>query len=86
MAVSKKWLDGTTEFVRDVKCHHTEPEESSSRLLLRVRAIILLSEDNNRWFDSPGMHVKVSLGKILNPKLLQMCWSAPCVAATAISV
>ena len=39
-----------------------------------------------QWFDSPGLHVKVSLGKILNPKLLLMSWSAPCIAATSISV
>ena len=37
-------------------------------------------------YDSPGLHVEVSLGKILNPRLLLMCWSAPCIAATAISV
>ena len=35
---------------------------------------------------SPGLHDKVSLCKILNPKLLLMCWSAPCTAATAINV
>ena len=29
---------------------------------------------------------KVSFGKILNPKLLLMCWSAPYMAVTAISV
>ena len=34
----------------------------------------------------PGLHVKMSLGKILSPKLLLMCWHAPCMAATAISV
>ena len=28
------------------------------------------------WFDSPCLHVKVSSGKILNPKLLLMCWQA----------
>ena len=48
------------------------------------RASILLSE--RLWFDSPGLHVEVSLGKILNPKLLLMCWLAPCIAATTISV
>ena len=37
-------------------------------------------------FDSPGLHVEVSLGKILNPKLLLMCWSASYMAATAIIV
>ena len=38
------------------------------RLWLRGRASFLLSE--GRWFDFPGLHVKVSLGNILNPKLL----------------
>ena len=47
---------------------------------LRGRASVLLSEGH--WFDSPGLHVEVSLGKILNPKLLLMCWSAPWMAAT----
>ena len=32
------------------------------------------------------MHVEVHLGKILNPKLLPISWSAPGLAATAISV
>ena len=44
-------------------------------------SLLLLSE--GRWFHSPGLHVEVSLGKILNPKLLLMWWSAPCMAATA---
>ena len=35
---------------------------------LRDRATVLLSE--GRWFDSPGLQVGVSLGKILNLKLL----------------
>ena len=30
---------------------------------------------DGRWFDFSGLHVEVSLGKILNPKLLLMCWS-----------
>ena len=34
----------------------------------------------------PGLHDKVSLGNILNSKLLLMCWSATCMAATVISV
>ena len=46
------------------------------RLWLRGRASVLLSE--GCWFDSTGLHVKVSLGRILNLKLLLMCWSAPC--------
>ena len=36
------------------------------RLWLRDRACVLLSE--GRWVDSPGLHVNVSLDKILNPK------------------
>lgn len=40
-------------------------------LWLRGRASILLSEGS--WFYSPGLHVEVSLGKILRPKLLLMC-------------
>ena len=55
-----------------------------SQLWLRSRAATLLSEGCE--FDSPGLHVKVSLGNILTPKLLLMCWSAPCMAATTISV
>ena len=54
------------------------------RLWLRGRASVLLFE--GRWFDSPGLHVEVSLGKILNPKLLLMCWLAPCMSATTFSV
>ena len=49
-----------------------------------VRASLLLSEDF--CFDSPGLHVEVSLGKILNSKLLLMCWSSSCMAATTIGV
>ena len=45
----------------------------------RGRASVLLSE--GRWFDSFDLHVEVSLGNILNPKLHHMYW-----AATAISV
>ena len=54
------------------------------RLWLRGGASVLLSEVH--LFDSPGLHFEVSLGKILNPKLLLMCWSASRMAATAISV
>ena len=54
------------------------------QLWLRGRASILLLD--NHWFDSPGVHVEVSLGKILNPKLLLMCWLAPCMVATIITV
>lgn len=54
----------------------------TGRLWLRGRASVSLSE--GRWIDSPGPHVEVSLSEITNPKLLRMCWSTPCVAATAI--
>ena len=53
-------------------------------LWLSGRTSILLLEVH--WSYSPGLHLQVSLGKILNPKLLLMCWLAPCMAATAISV
>ena len=36
----------------------------------RGRASVSLSE--GRWFDFPGLHVEVSLGKILNPRPLLM--------------
>ena len=52
---------------------------SCGQLGLRVRASILLSE--GRWIDSPGLHVEVSLGNILNPKLLLMCRLAPCISS-----
>ena len=53
------------------------------RLRLRGRASVLLLE--GCWFDPPGLHVEMSLGKILlKPTLL--CWSVPCMAATIISV
>ena len=69
-----------------VELHHCRNnwEKCSGRLWLRGRASTLLLEGH--WFDSPDLHVKVSLGKILNPKLLLMCWSAACMAATAINV
>ena len=51
---------------------------------LRIRVSGLLLEGH--WFESPGLYVEVSLGKKLNPKLLLMCWSAPCMAASALSV
>ena len=47
---------------------HLIPMPNWGWLWLRGRASILLLE--GRWFDSPGLHVKVSLGKILNPELL----------------
>ena len=69
---------------------HTEKETSSFtrgqlwQLWLRGRANVLLSE--GLWLDYPSLQVEVSLDKILDPKLLPMCWSALCLAATAISV
>ena len=53
-------------------------------LWLKGSASVLLSE--GCWSDSPGPHVEVSLGKILNPKLFLMCWLAPCEAAFIISL
>ena len=54
------------------------------QLCLTDRATVLLSE--GCWFSSPVLHVNVSLGKTLNPKLPLMCWLAPCLAATTISL
>ena len=42
------------------------------QLWLRGRASISVLE--GRWFDSLGLHVDVSLDKVLSPKLLLMCW------------
>lgn len=36
--------------------------------------------------DSPGLHAEVPLGKLLNPKLLLICWLGPWMAATSIYV
>ena len=36
------------------------------------------------WFDYPGLHVEVSLGKLLNTKLQYAMHSAPCAAATSV--
>lgn len=47
---------------------------------IRGKASVFLSEGH--WSESLGLHVKVTLGKILSPKLLLMCWVAPCIAAT----
>ena len=33
-----------------------------------------------------GLHVQVSLSRILNPKLVLLCWSAPCMAVSAMNV
>ena len=46
-------------------------------LWLGGRASVLSSE--GRWFDSPGPHVEVSHRS-------SCCWSAPCMAATTITV
>ena len=51
-----------------------------------MEASVHVCNCNCRWFDSRRLHVKVSLGKILNPKLLLMCWLGPCMAATTISI
>ena len=56
----------------------------TGRLWIKGRARVLLLE--GRWFYSPVLHVEVFLGKILNPRLLLMCWSAPCMTATTTSV
>ena len=53
--------------------------EVSGRLWLRGGTSVLLSE--GRLFRSSGLHVEVSLGK-----LLLMCWLASCMAASTISV
>ena len=49
---------------------------------LRGRASVLFSE--GCWFTSPHLHIEVSSGKILIPKLLLMCWSEPCIAAISV--
>ena len=59
---------------------------SSLRYSMRLIVWVAVAVLEGCWFDSPSLHVKVSLGKILNPKLLLMCCSAPCMVATAISV
>ena len=46
-------------------------ETSFEWLWLRGMASVLLLE--GCWFDSPGLHVEVSLGKILNPKCKSIC-------------
>ena len=52
-----------------------DSQRVKGRLWLKGGASVLLSE--GRWLDSPWLHVKVSMSKILNPKLLLMCWWAP---------
>ena len=54
------------------------------RLWLGGKDSILLSE--GCWFNPTCLHAEVPLGNTLNPKLLPMCWSAPSMAATALSV
>ena len=52
-------------------------ERKKERLWLSVRASALLSE--GCWFNSPVLHLRVSLGKILNPKLPTIwCSRAKC--------
>ena len=58
-------------------CKHNVSLWVKGQVWLRGRASVL---------NSPILHVEVTLGKILNPRLLLMCWSPPCMAATAISV
>ena len=59
--------------LRDYKLESLD--KVKEQLWLSGRASVLLIE--GRWCESPGLHVKVSLGKILNPKLLLICGSAP---------
>ena len=54
---------------------------SCIQLWLRGRINVLIFD--GFWFDPPGLHAEVSLSKILNPKLLLMCWS--CMAVTTTS-
>ena len=79
--VNQAWAIYTTYmiYILIMMCDHM-----GVRLWFRIIASILLSE--GRRFDSPGMHVEVSLGKMLNSKLFLLCWLAPCMEATAISV
>ena len=79
--LSAKWYRG-------IRCYNTRLKSSSfpqaEAAVARGRASVSLSE--GCWLVSPGLHVNLSMGKILNPKLLLMCWSAPCTVATTISV
>ena len=52
----------------------SHPILPAGRLRLRCRASTLLLE--GRWFNSPHLRVKVSLVKILNPKLY-LAWKPP---------
>ena len=61
-------------------------EGINSVVSVNLRGLHRLVPSVCRWFDSLGLHVEVSLGKTLKPKLLLMSWSAPCTAAAAISV
>ena len=72
VGLSAPWMEGG--FTKN----RIDPINFWSRSWLRGRAGIILLEGS--WFDSPGLHVEVSLGKRLSPKLLLMCWSAPCMA------
>ena len=78
------WWLSCSGFEGQVSPYYTIEKTEKVLVWLRGRASIMLKEGH--WFDSPVLHVKVSLGKILNPKLLLMCWLAPCKAARAISV
>ena len=48
------------------------------------RAVRLVIESPLPW-GGTGLHVKVSLSKILNPKIASDVQLAPCMAASAIS-
>ena len=50
----------------------------------RLAASVLLLE--GRWFDSPWSACRSVLGQDTESILLLMGWSAPCMAATAVSV
>ena len=49
-----------------------------------VRAAVAQGLSEGCWFDSPGLHVKVSLGKILNP--LAHCLSSTNVAGSSVDL
>ena len=57
---------------------HHEPSITSYMFSYVTYVYVL----EGRWFNSPGLHVEVSLGKIVNPKLLLMRWLASCITIT----
>ena len=71
------WTLALLQYLKGAICKNSAPLKfmlmASESLWFRGRASVLLLE--GRWFDFPGLHfkvvkAKVSLGKILNPKLL----------------